>query len=148
MIFRLASAIPLAFWLVACSEAGSTTGIAITDDRIEQPLSAQPGRADIGERVFAERNFGHCVLCHSVVGLDVPFQGNIGPDLSTVGLRLTPAQLRLRVVDYQALKPDTLMPSYYRTEGLHQVEIGQIGQTILTAQQVEDLVAYLTSLRG
>jgi len=118
---------------------GDTIPIALTQDQAD---------AARGEIVFSDRNQGHCVLCHAVADLDVPFQGNIGPDLSLVGRRLTPAQLRLRIVDYQIIVPGALMPSYFRNHDLYQVQNDFLGETILSAQQVEDLVAYLSALEG
>ncbi len=99
-----------------------------------------------GERVFIEREAGHCVLCHQVDGLDAPFQGNLGPVLTGIGSRLSEAQIRLRIVDASQLNPDTIMPPYYRRTGLEQVAAGYGGQTVLSAEQIEHLVAWLASL--
>lgn len=99
-----------------------------------------------GERIFVEREAGHCVLCHQVDGLDAPFQGNLGPALTGIGSRLSPAQIRLRIADASQLNPDTIMPPYYRSEGLEQVASGYRGQTVLSAEQIEHLVAWLASL--
>ncbi|MCR9077978.1 MAG: sulfur oxidation c-type cytochrome SoxX [Hyphomonadaceae bacterium] len=115
----------------------------ITGDSIEQPLVNAPGDPVRGQRLFVDRDAGHCVLCHQVMGLDAEFQGNIGPDLSLVGARLSPGQLRLRIVDYQIVRPGTLMPSYYRIHDLHQVEETHSGAPILSARDIEDIVAYL-----
>lgn len=112
------------------------------------PLEGRTGDAWRGEAVFAEREQGHCVLCHAVAGLDANFQGNVGPDLSDVGSRLTAAQIRLRVADAQRIWPQTVMPSYYRTGGLNQVGTSYAGEPALSAQQIEDLVAYLSALTG
>ena len=136
--------------LAACSNPDH----ALLDDRrivgdsIPEALADRPGDAARGEQVFAGRDQGHCVLCHVVSHLDVPFQGNIGPDLSRVANRLSPSQLRLRIVDYQIAVPGALMPSYYRIHDLYQVEQEYLGETILSAQQVEDLVAYLSERGG
>lgn len=120
----------------------------IEGDAVPLSLTGAPGNAARGEMVFTDREGGHCVLCHQVEALDAPFQGNLGPDLSQVGSRLNPGQLRLRIVDYQRVKPETVMPSYYRKHDLHQVEEVRRGQPVLTAQEVEDLVAYLATLGG
>ena len=134
--------------LTACGNDPSVLVPAdqIVDDTIPMPLTATPGDAARGEIVFAGREQGHCVLCHVIDSLQTPFQGNVGPDLTSVGNRLTPAQLRLRIVDYQIFRPGTLMPSYYRKHDLYQVQEDYDGTTILTAQQVEDLVSYLSQL--
>lgn len=137
--------------LAGCS--GETTSrlatpVEITGDEIMAPLMGLQGDAARGEAVFAEREQGHCVLCHAVKGLDAEFQGNVGPALTGVGARLSEGQLRLRIADAQSLWPDTLMPSYYRTGGLNQVAPAYAGEPALTAQQIEDLVAYLGQLDG
>lgn len=119
----------------------------ITGDTINTPLTSHTGDALRGAKVFATRDQGHCVLCHMVSGLDAEFQGNLGPDLSQVGDRLSPAQLRLRIVDYQRVRPGTVMPSYFRNHDLHQVGSDFQGKTILSAQEIEDLVAYLGELK-
>ncbi|MEE4192932.1 MAG: sulfur oxidation c-type cytochrome SoxX [Halieaceae bacterium] len=106
-------------------------------------LAASPAE---GKRIFLQREAGHCVLCHQVAGLDAPFQGNLGPDLTGVGSRLTAAQIRLRIVDASRLNPDTIMPPYYRREGLEQVAEAYRGRTVLSAEQIEHLVAWLASL--
>lgn len=135
--------------VAACSgEAGPLiTPSQILEDGIPVALTDAPGDAARGEKIFAEREQGHCVLCHRVGGLEAPFQGNVGPDLSTVATRLSPAQLRLRIADYQIVTPGTVMPSYYRNHDLYQVADAYEGAPILTAQSVEDLVAYLSGLK-
>jgi sulfur-oxidizing protein SoxX len=75
------------------------------------------------------------------------FQGNIGPDLSGVAARLSAGQIRLRIVDSSRLNPRTIMPPYYRVEGLQRVAAAFLGKPVLTAEQVEDAVAYLLTLR-
>ena len=135
-------------WLSACGNANNSLiqDGQIVGDTLPAPLTTAPADASRGEIVFFERDQGHCVLCHQVAGLEASFQGNIGPDLTAVGARLSPAQLRLRIVDYQIILPGALMPSYYRIHDLYQVQESHAGETILTAQQVEDLVAYLSQL--
>lgn len=131
----------------ACGQASDQLVPAqlIEGDGIPAPLTRTPGNIDRGLQVFVDRDQGHCVLCHEIRELNTPFQGNVGPDLSTVGDRLSPAQIRLRIVDYQIVRPGTLMPSYYRTHDLYQVGAAYADAPILTAQQVEDLVTYLSA---
>lgn len=119
----------------------------VVGDGIPAPLTATPGQAAAGRVIFSEREAGHCLLCHAVDRLDEPFQGNVGPNLSTVGARLTAAQLRLRIVDATRLNPRAVMPSYYRVSGLNQVGEPYRGRPVLTAQQVEDLIAFLQTLQ-
>ena len=120
----------------------------IVGDALPTSLASDPGDPVRGEAVFVGRDQGHCVLCHVVQGLEVEFQGNVGPDLSLVADRLSPAQLRLRIVDYQLIRPGTLMPSYYRNHDLYQVGEAYADTPILSAQQVEDLVAYLSQMEA
>lgn len=140
--------IGLALLLAACGPAPEQNELTytVTGDAIPDPLTTTPGDVQRGKAIFTTREAGHCVLCHQVTGLDVPFQGDVGPALTEVGQRLTAGQLRLRIVDYQQVRPGTLMPSYYRVDGLHQVEGAYAGAPILTAQAVEDLIAYLSTL--
>ena len=134
--------------LPACnrSDAQLVANDQIVGDTIPQPLTTLLGRPEIGQAIFNARQDGHCVLCHQVADSDTPFQGNLGPDLTLVGDRLTAAQLRLRIVDYDRFMPGTVMPSYYRTHDLYQVGEAFQNAPILTAQEVEDLVAYLAGL--
>lgn len=136
--------------LAACNNPPSALidPAQIVGDAIPIALTQDPADAARGEKVFSDRDQGHCVLCHAVADLDVPFQGNIGPELSQIRDRFTPAQLRLRIVDYQIIVPGALMPSYFRNHDLYQVQNDYLGETILSAQQVEDLVAYLSTLEG
>ena len=139
----------LVLGLAACSGADPrlVTETQIVGDAIPTRLSADPGLAERGREIFIDRERGHCVLCHAVDGLEAEFQGNVGPDLSSVGERLSPGQLRLRIVDYQIVRPGTLMPSYYRIHDLYQVADEYQDAPILTASEVEDLVSYLSERR-
>ncbi|KCZ94121.1 sulfur oxidation c-type cytochrome SoxX [Hyphomonas johnsonii] len=120
---------------------------SIVNDTIPEPLTRIAGDAGAGADIFVSRDGGHCILCHQVDGLDAPFQGDVGPALTGVGSRLSPGQIRLRIVDYEVFRPGVLMPSYYRTHALYQVSDTNAGQPILPAQSVEDLVAYLSTLK-
>jgi len=131
-----------------CGEDRLVEPAQVSGDAIPNPLTGAPGDPAKGRAIFAARDGGHCVLCHGVAGLDVPFQGNVGPALSDVGARLTPGQIRLRIVDASRLNPDTVMPAYYRVDGLNQVSRGLEGKPVLSSQQIEDLVAFLAALDG
>jgi len=102
---------------------------------------------ELGLAVYTEREQGHCVLCHAVSSLAVPFQGDVGPTMDGIGSRLTPAQIRYRIVDASRLNADSVMPPYYRTEGLNQVGADYVGKTALSAEQIEQLVHYLSQLK-
>ncbi len=114
-------------------------------DAILRPLAADPGDPARGRSVVVNRDMGACTLCHAVPG-ETLF-GNIAPPLAGVGARLSAGQLRLRVADSTRVNPGTPMPAYYRTEGLTQVAAAYRGKAILSAQQVEDVVAYLATLK-
>lgn len=129
-------------------QTAAATDDIMTDDTIQQALTDQPGNANNGLAVFLDRERGHCLLCHQVASLDATFQGNIGPDLSHVGEQLSEAQLRLRLVDGTRLNPNTVMPAYFRIDELRQVGTDYRGKTVLTAQEVEDVIAYLQTLRA
>lgn len=148
---RLLRALSLAALAVCLSGGGPEALIQddqIVGDAIPGSLSGSAGDAARGRTVFVDRDGGHCVLCHAVGGLDAPFQGDVGPDLSNVGARFNAGQIRLRIVDASRLNPETAMPPYYRVSGLHQVGRDYAGQPVLSSQQIEDLVAYLADLKG
>ncbi len=115
-----------------------------TSDEIAKPLTREQGDLSRGREIVLNPE-AHCLLCHAVPG--VRFTGNLGPSLAGVGKRLTPGQLRLRIVDSTRIDPDSIMPPYYRNEKLYQVSAAYRGKTILSAQQVEDVVAFLASLQ-
>jgi sulfur-oxidizing protein SoxX len=118
----------------------------IEDGTIARPLAA-PGDARRGEAIVLDRALSSCVLCHIVPDPDKRPMGNIAPPLAGVGARLSAAELRLRMVDSTQINPQSVMPPYYRVEGLHQVAPAWRGKTILDAQQIEDVVAYLLTLK-
>jgi sulfur-oxidizing protein SoxX len=118
----------------------------VAGDAIPKPLAAEPGDAARGRSIVVNRDQGGCTLCHEVPG-ETRF-GNIAPPLAGAGAKLSAGQLRLRVADSTIVNPDTPMPAYFRTAGLRQVAAAYRGKTILSAQQVEDVVAYLATLKG
>lgn len=120
---------------------------AVVDDAIPRPLTDKPGDAARGRAIVANRSVGLCLLCHSGPIPEERFQGNLAPSLAEAGGRWSVAQLRLRIVDAPRLNPDTIMPSYFRTAGLQRVAKAFAGRTILTAEQIEDVVAYLATLK-
>lgn len=93
------------------------------------------------------RELGNCLLCHRMPIPEERFQGNIGPDLSRVAGRLSGGQIRLRIVDSSRLNPSSIMPPYYRVEGLQRVLAAYRDKPVLTAEQIEDAVAFLSTLR-
>ena len=96
---------------------------------------------------MVDRRLGACLLCHTGPFAEERFQGTLAPDLSGAGSRWSAGQLRLRLVDATRLNPDTIMPPYYRVDGLARVGSSWAGRPILTAEQIEDVVAFLSTLR-
>lgn len=119
----------------------------VVGDAIPQSLTGQRGDPQRGREVVVSRQLGNCLLCHRVPISEERFQGNLGPDLSRVAARLSEGQLRLRIVDASRLNPPTIMPPYYRVEGLQRVVVAYRDKPMLTAEQVEDVVAFLWTLR-
>jgi len=108
---------------------------------------AEPGDASRGRALIVKRDAANCVLCHAVPDPAVRFAGNVGPSLAGVASRLSVAQLRLRVADNLRVNPGTVMPSYYKVDGLDRVAAQYAGNPVLSAQEVEDVVAWLATLR-
>jgi len=119
---------------------------AIVGDAIPEPLTNARGEVERGRALVVERSTT-CILCHSGPFPEQKFQGDLAPDLAGTGRRWSEGQIRLRLVDASRLNAATTMPSYYRVEGLHRVGTPWRGKPILSAEQIEDIVAYLGSLR-
>jgi L-cysteine S-thiosulfotransferase len=138
----------LALAVAGCASATPEGSIAyrIDGDSIPLPLVAGAGDPARGREVVMSRD-GNCLLCHALPETGARFMGNLAPSLSGIGARLDAGQLRLRLVDSMRVNRDTIMPSYYRVDGLSQVAQSFRGKPILSAQQVEDTVAYLLTLR-
>jgi sulfur-oxidizing protein SoxX len=137
-------------WVLSVANlAGGTPLVAyqVEGDAIAQPLTAVPGDVARGRAVVANRQVGLCLLCHAGPLPEERFQGNLAPNLAGSGTRWSEGQLRLRIVDAGRINPDSIMPAYYRIDGLTRVAPAQRGKPIFEAQQVEDVVAYLRTLK-
>jgi sulfur-oxidizing protein SoxX len=123
---------------------------SVTGDAILQPLTGEQGDPARGAALIADRHRSLCTLCHSGPFPDPHLHGTLAPDLTGVGVRLSEGQIRLRVVDMKRLTPNTVMPSYYRItdEEDRRVASGWRGKPILSGADIEDIVAYLTTLKG
>src|SRR5215472_10015807 len=117
----------------------------VMQDGIPKPLAEKPGDAERGRAIVANRTVGLCLLCHSGPIPEERFQGNLAPSLAGAGSRWSPGQLRLRLVDPARLNADTIMPPYYRLDHLQRVAKNFTGKPILSAEQIEDVVAYLAT---
>ena len=127
--------------------ATNTASYVVTGDAITEPLQDLVGDTVRGRAIVANRQVGLCLLCHQAPIPEERFQGNLSINLAGVGSRVSAGQLRLRLVDARKLNPATIMPSYYRADNLTRVSPAFQGRTIFTAQQIEDVVAYLLTLR-
>ena len=143
----------IAIWFVAAAalpysgRAESLQPYAVVGDAIPASLTGAAGDPARGRALVLNRTTT-CILCHSGPFPEEKFQGDLAPDLSGTGGRWSEGQLRLRIVDASRLNPATIMPSYYRIDGMVRVGAAWRGKPILSAEQIEDLVAYLTTLRN
>ncbi|MFM7532794.1 MAG: sulfur oxidation c-type cytochrome SoxX [Rubrivivax sp.] len=127
--------------------AGALSSVESVGDAIAQPLTAEPGDARRGRAIVTDRQLGMCLLCHGGPFPEERTPGNLATSLAGAGSRWTAGQLRLRIVDSRRLDPHSIMPAYHRTERLNRVPAALAGRPLLQAQQVEDVVAFLLTLR-
>jgi sulfur-oxidizing protein SoxX len=128
------------------ADAQSPRAYAVEGDAVPASLTGAPGDAARGRALVIDRA-STCILCHSGPFAEIKFQGDLAPSLAGAGSRWSEAQLRLRLVDASRLNAATIMPSYYRVDGLNHVGTGWRGKPILSAEQIEDILAYLVTLR-
>jgi len=138
----------LAFSLLVFLNFSVVNAQVITGDSIFESLSTEPGDAARGRIIVASRQTGLCLLCHSGPFPEERFQGNLAPELKASAARLNTPQLRARIVNAAHFNPQTIMPAYYQTGNLNRVAPKFIGQTILSGQEIEDVLAFLTSLNN
>jgi sulfur-oxidizing protein SoxX len=120
---------------------------SVVGDAIPMPLTEIPGDPKRGAAIVVDRKLGNCLACHTLPIANEADPGDVGPPLAGVGKALTAGRLRLRIVDMKKVDPNTIMPAFYRMSGLHDVDPKFSGKPILEAQQIEDVVAYLQSLK-
>jgi sulfur-oxidizing protein SoxX len=118
----------------------------VVGNAIPKSLTGAPGDAERGRAIVVKRE-NTCLLCHSGPFPEQRFQGDLSPSLKGAGSRWSEGELRLRLVDAARLNPATIMPSYYRVDGLTRVAQNYRGKPVLTAEQIEDVVAYLRTLK-
>jgi L-cysteine S-thiosulfotransferase len=148
VLMLAATLLVAAAWRADAQQGPGLVPYRISGDAIPEPLGGLQGDAVRGRALVLDRSVGNCLICHHAPEPAERFMGEIGPDLAGIGARLTPAQIRLRVVDQSLLNARTVMPPYYRVDRLARVAERYRGKPVLDAQHVEDVVAYLASLRG
>jgi L-cysteine S-thiosulfotransferase len=134
--------LPAAIVAVCCM-----VGMAWAQDGIPRSLTGRQGDPARGRAIVTNRQVGLCLLCHSGPFPEERLQGNLATDLRGAGSRWSEAELRLRLVDSSRINPTTIMPAYHRTEGLVRVSPAWRGKPVLSAEQIEDVVAFLLTLR-
>ena len=146
MVRPIAVVISLLAALGSTASAQALRPYAVVGDAIPASLTGAPGDATRGRALVVERS-STCILCHSGPFPEQRFQGDVAPSLAGTGRRWSEGAIRLRLVDAARLNAATIMPSYYRIDGLDRVSRAWQGKPILTAEQIEDVVAYLVTLR-
>ncbi len=146
-VFTLGALLVLA--AVSAFSASAQTLVSYTPigDAIPQSLTGQPGDAQRGRAIVTNRQKGLCLLCHTGPFAEERFQGDLAPSLAGAGSRWNEGQLRLRIVDSRRVNAETIMPSYYRLDGLIRVGATWQGKPVLTAEEIEDVVAFLLTLK-
>lgn len=149
----LVGVLPVLFFTLAVAPTQNAVSaelvkFSIVDgDKIPASLTGKPGDPTNGRKVAINRKLGNCLACHTLPAPEQQFHGVIGPDLRGVASRYSQGELRLRIVNSKILNPESFMPAFYRNTGLTRVLKKWKGKTILKAQQVEDVLAYLTTLK-
>jgi sulfur-oxidizing protein SoxX len=147
VIARAAIGVVLAGLLGGPCHPDELVAFRVEGNAIAAPLTGKPGDAVRGRAIVTTRTVGLCLLCHSGPFPEERFQGNLAPDMRGAGTRWSTGELRLRMVDSHRLNPDTIMPAYYKIDGLNRVAPAFRGKPLLTAEQIEDVVAFLATLR-
>ncbi len=133
---------------VMSANAASMVKVEVVDDGIPKALTEKAGDPLKGKKIAINRKLGNCLACHQLTALkDEPYHGEVGPPLDGIGTRKNEAQLRLMVVNAKKVFEDTIMPAFYAMDSLHRVAKKFSGKTILSAQDVEDVVAFLKTLK-
>jgi sulfur-oxidizing protein SoxX len=137
----------LALWLSSPASAADLIKYQINNDAIATSLTGKAGDPVNGKKLATNRKKGNCLACHSMPIPEQAFHGNIGPDLKGISSRYSEGELRLRIVNPKVLNSETIMPAFYKADGFNRVMKKFVGKTIITAQEVEDIVAYLMTLK-
>ncbi len=137
----------IAVLVSAQAQAQALVPYRIENGAIAQSLTGVKGDTAKGRAIVVERQKGLCLLCHSGPFPEERFQGDLAPSLVGTGSRLSEGEIRLRMVDSTKVNEKTIMPPYYKTEGLERVAANYKGKTLLSAQEIEDVIAFLVTLK-
>ena len=140
--------VALAFSLLVILNLNAVHAQVITGDSIFESLSSEVGNPVRGRAIVASRQTGLCLLCHNGPFPEERFQGNLAPELTASVARLNAPQLRARIVNAAHFNPQTIMPAYYETKHLNRVAPKFVGQTILSGQEIEDVIVFLLTLNN
>jgi len=135
-----------ALFLCACATPANELRYELSNGEIRTPLANSAPDAERGRKILVSRD-SNCILCHAVPESGERFYGNLAPPLSGIGKRLSAAQLRARIVDPLYFNKETIMPAYFRVDGLNRVAETYRGKPVLSAEQIEDVIAYLLTLQ-
>ncbi len=135
------------FAAAGSAEAADLVRYSIIGDGIPKSLTGKPGDAAKGRKIAYNRKQGNCLACHKMPIPEQQFHGEIAPDLQGVAGRVSEAEMRLRIVNPKVINPATFMPAFYRNAGFTRVLKKFKGKSILSAEQVEDLIAYMMTLK-
>ena len=137
----------LALLLSSPASAADLIKYQINNEAIATSLTGKAGDPVNGKKLATNRKKGNCLACHSMPIPEQAFHGNIGPDLKGISSRYSEGELRLRIVNPKVFNSETIMPAFYKADGFNRVMKKFVGKTIITAQEVEDIVAYLMTLK-
>ncbi len=132
---------------MAVPAMAAAQAVAVTGDAVPQSLTVSLGDTVRGRAIILDRQRGFCLLCHAGPFSEEPLQGNLAPSLAGAGSRWDEGQLRLRLMDNKHVNPDSIMPAYHRIEGLNRVGPAWRDKPILSAQEIEDVLAFLMELK-
>ena len=148
MYFKLFMIILINFCIfIYSASANALSNYQIIDYAIPLSLTSVSGNPESGRKIVISRE-GNCLACHKIPNIVDKFQGNIGPSLAGVGNRYTMGELRLRLVDPYVINSKSLMPAFYKNQNLIRVDKKYTGKSILTAQQIEDVISWLATLKN
>ena len=133
---------------MAMPAMASAQSVMVTGDAVVQSLTGSAGNPTRGRAIIADRQKGFCLLCHGGPFPEEPLQGNLAPSLAGAGSRWNEGQLRLRLMDNKRVNPESIMPAYHRIEGLNRVGAIWRDRPILSAAEIEDVLAFLMGLKA